>query len=230
MAFPTVASVTVTASGNSAGTSSALTGPAAVDAGDLLIAIVGRRSADTWTPPTGFTEIYDAGAGGTGIGGAIAYKIADGSEDGATFTFTSSGGGNIRKGGFVIRITGWHGTTPPEATGTAATSGDPNPPSETASWGGAEDNLFIAVGWGDQGAITAYPTNYGSNNNFSGETGANKWGVAMATRDLAADTDDPGVFNWTTNPTSCFAATVVVRPAAAGGGGGGSRSFGLILG
>lgn len=216
MAFPTIASITTTASANSSGASNNLSLPATIDAGDLLIGIIGRRDRDTWTPPTGWTEIVDVQPATENATLAAAYKIADGTEDGGTITFTSSGTGNLRKGGFVLRITGWHGSQAPEAaTASASTTTDPNPPSLTASWG-AEDNLWIvASSSASQNSTGSAPTNY-INFTSGGEAGGTKWGVNMATRENAVATEDPGTINWTTDPTGWGACTIVARPAGAG--------------
>ena len=217
MAFPAIASITTTASANSSGASNDLTSTATVNSGDLLIAIIGRRivSATTWTPPTGWTEIVDVLPPTSNDATlSVAYKIADGTEGGTTITFTSSVTTSIRKGGFVIRITGWHGTTPPEAgtSGVTVGTGDPDPPSLTASWGSADNLWIVASSATSQDSAGTAPTNY-TNFNTAGEAGATKWGINMATRENAVATEDPGVIDWTTNPGGRVACTIAVRPS-----------------
>jgi len=73
------------------------TAPATVDAGDVLIFATRCRcnagTNDSWTPPTGWTLINNAATGAV-LGYAAFYKVADGTEDGATIsasqTFTGA--------------------------------------------------------------------------------------------------------------------------------------------
>lgn len=219
MAFPSAGTPVDTDFATSV-TSMAVNMPATVDAGDLLIAIVSVRNALTWnTIPTGWNKISESAGGGSVGELSIFYKIADGSEDGGTATWVASVGSSAAW--MVIRVTGWHGTTPPEV-GTAA-SGDAsnaNPPSVAPSWG-SDDNLFIAVAGnaatGETTGFTAAPTNYGSLRNNGASSGGATCNVASATRQLAAASDDPGTF--TPNSNRFWAAqTIAIRPAAAAGG------------
>lgn len=56
--------------------------------GHLMIAIAGSRGSLTWTPPAGWTEIYDSL--GNRPSPMAAYKIA-GASEGSNYTFTASG-------------------------------------------------------------------------------------------------------------------------------------------
>lgn len=73
-----------TLSGNS--TTIAINKPAGAAVGDTLVAIVASSGADTWTPPSGWTKVYDQAAA-PGI--SVVMRTVDGSE-GASFTFTCS--------------------------------------------------------------------------------------------------------------------------------------------
>lgn len=195
--------------------------PATVDAGDLLIAIVSVRNALTWnTIPTGWNKISESAGGGSVGELSIFYKIADGSEDGGTATWVTSVGSSAAW--MVIRITGWHGTTPPEV-GTAA-SGDvsnANPPTLSPSWG-AEDTLWLAVAGHaaiSAAAFTAAPTNYLNFANNGASSGGAAVSVAFGTRELNAASEDPGTFTAGGSNRFWAAQTVAVRPAAGGGGG-----------
>jgi hypothetical protein len=141
----------------------------------------------------------------------VGYLIASGGE--TTVAVTSSAA--ERSTHIAARITGWHGTTPPEISAVASGSSTaPNPSSVTASWGSA-DNLFIALYGVDSGAPTAYPTNYSLAQTTTTTTPTSAAYGGMAARQVAAASDDPGAF---TNSTSddWRAYTVVVRPAPSG--------------
>jgi hypothetical protein len=218
MAFPTLASVTDTDFGTSV-TSMAVNMPATVDSGDRLIAIVHVRNAGTWnTVPTNWSNLGEQ-AGGGGVGElSIFEKIADGTEDGGTATWVTSAG--TTAAWQVLRITGAHASTASELTFASGDASAANPPSETASWGGTEDNLWLAVAGHSAASTSAWsaaPTNYSG---FA-LNGASSGGAAISTahgyRQLAADTEDPGTFTVSGSNRWWATATVVVRTAAAAG-------------
>lgn len=185
--------------------------PSGISAGDLLIAFFAHDGNVTTTWPSGWTQ-FVAGSQGTAISLKIAYRIANGSE-GTTIVVTTSGG--ERSAHQVYRITGWHGTTPPEGAANPQ-AGATNPPALTPSWGAA-DTLWWAVSGHNNGdgSYTAAPTNYTNltQNSAPGTVGAL---LATSRRALNAVSDDPGTFTPNTGPA--VAATVAVRPAPAGGG------------
>lgn len=217
MAFPT-ASVTGGADAAN-GTTHTVTLPA-VSSGDLLIILMAMDGNPTFTWPAGandaFTEIFST-ANGTAVRLGAAYRICNGSEPGSVNVGTSASEGG---GWNVYKITGWHGTTPPEDTGAGTTGLDinPDPDTNTPSWG-ADDTLFIAVCAYDTGTrtVSAYPTNYSgnqTNNRWNNTAGA---GVGSADRNLNGTSDNPGTFTLS-GIDDWVATTISVRPAAAGGG------------
>lgn len=198
--------------------------PATVDSGDLLLAFVHVRNAGTWTKPSGWSEIPKIGGGNLSQagGGSVGkfdgfYKIADGSEDGTTPTWTASTGTTAVWHSF--RVTTWHGTTPPEGTTTSGDATNANPPSASPSWG-SDDNLFFAIAGnsatGETTGFTAAPTNYINLQSNGTSSGGSTVNLASSNRQLAASSDDPGTFTPNSN-RFWAAATVVVRPAAGGG-------------
>lgn len=209
--FPVVAA-TATATDVVNDTNHTVNLPASISAGDLLI-VVHVGSATDATPNsalTGWTLLRDKTIA-SNAGHVVAfYKIASGAE-GSTATITTDLAED--SGSCAYRITGWHGTTPPEASAGATTGSNtaPDPDAVTPSWG-AEDNLFIAVGDADGNhTITAYPANYGSNNITSATSTAGGGACGLATRNLNATTDDPGAFTSNTSGTTA-GFTIVVRP------------------
>jgi hypothetical protein len=134
----------------------------------------------------------------------------------SSFQFTSSASEcSVNR---LFLISGSHATQAAEVTAASIAANDlPDPPSETASWG-AEDNLFIAL-YGCEarrGLASGYPTNY-SSNQYAGQNSTGSEGdtvsYGIATRGLAAATDNPGTFTKTGGDRHA-AHTVVIRPAA----------------
>jgi hypothetical protein len=220
MAFPTIDSVTVSGeSGDGDGAHTVTFATAA--AGDLIIVVMTpNRINGTNTWPAPWVEIKDAFMGSpNGLGViTVGYLIASGGESSVIVTTSASGDSHAL--GIRILKANWHGTTPPEiSSGVAANNNTTNnPDAVTASWG-VEDNLFIAI-LGLQQAnpareITAFPTGYDLNqtytNNAVAVSGCN---CAIAAKESAASSDDPGAFTWTPAGTS-WVGTLVVRPSAA---------------
>jgi hypothetical protein len=214
MAFPAYQSATDTDFDTSV-TSMAVNMPATVDSGDLLIALVSVRNAGTWTKPTGWSDISTVSQAGGGSVGKLNgfYKIADGTEAGTTPTWTASAGTSAAW--VVLRITSWHGTTPPEGGTASGDATNANPPSFDPSGWASEDTLWIAVASNSAttGGFTAAPTNYTNLHSNGASSGGAEVSVATATRELAATSDDPGTFTPNSN-RFWAAATIAVRPAA----------------
>lgn len=114
-----------------------VTKPAGTVSGDLLIA-VGVTNATTITPPAGWTEHANS------LGGQVPLwtRVAGGSE-GATYTFSPSGGALQYTGVVIVRVNGVHATTPvDDARGVTAASGNLVIPSVTSS---GADRLLMQV-------------------------------------------------------------------------------------
>lgn len=210
MAFPAISDWADDTNG--AGTSHTVTMPANISAGDLLIVIFCTQGTGvvnhTW--PGGWNVI---GTSCCNPSFSYAYRIADGTE-GATITVDSSQSRASRARAF--RITGWHGTTPPEGMdGGGTTSGGDAPGLElTPSWGSADTLWIAAFAYDDantNSAVTAYPTNYTL---FQHDISTGNLGLASAARQLAAAADQPDVFSINDNETYQI-ATIGVRPVAA---------------
>lgn len=212
MAFPTVAG---TNGGNSGAntTSHTVNLPANIASGDLLIIVFGVDGNPTLTWPSGandaFTEVFNA-ANGVACRLGVAYRIANGNEPASVTVTTSVSEGSAHT---TYRITGWHGTTPPEvATAATGVSANPDPGSLSPSWGNA-DTLWLAACVHDVGTrtVSGYPTNYlnGINNRWNNTAGV---GVGSAERQLTAASENPGAF--TLSGSDDWVATVIgVRPA-----------------
>lgn len=205
MAFPTVQATndSITSPGATTATVSL---PASISSGDLLIILLATTADLTWTTPSGWTSLfnYAPSASRKMVG---YYRVADGGE-GATVSVSLSTSATTWHNAY--RITGY--TSPPESgAGATGASGQPDPPSLTAS--GSGDNLWIAIAWGVDVTPTATaPTNYG---NKIERAGSNLT-LASARRENTTGTENPGAFADFTS-AEWAAQTIVVLPAAAGG-------------
>jgi hypothetical protein len=142
----------------------------------------------------------------------IAYKQAAGTEGGTNLTFTSTN--NEQFAWAAYSITGWDTTTAPEISSHTLSA---NPPSLNPSGWDVEDTLWVAVlsldpAWAFATAGPASYTNFieGHNGDAGGNTGVC---AALATRENAAASEDPGTFTITGGDPSSW--TLAVRPTSA---------------
>lgn len=185
--------------------------------GELSLALVHVRNAGTWTEPTGYDQITDLTQAGGGAVGKLDgfYKITDGTELGIE-TWTASVG---TSGAWQsIRITDWHGTTPPESDTASGDATSADPPTLSPSWG-SDDTLWIAVAGHSAvsaAAFTAAPTNYTDFANNGASSGGAAVSIASSYRELAASSEDPGTFTAGGSNRFWASATIAIRPAAGG--------------
>ena len=213
MAFPTVAA------GNTSTELVAVTThgadmPATVNAGELLLIKISTGGEPVIIMPAGWENAYTPVVF-TSVSIACFKKIADGTEGGTTVNFTTDV--LVKSSHISCAITAWVGDLAGVVSGSAVTanSATPNPPSVTATWAGG-DNLFLAqMSMHRTAAITGYPTNYTTNQTeiSTGSAGQDSI-VAMATRALAANSDDPDTFSAAIARRS-IAQTLVIAPVGA---------------
>ena len=173
--------------------------PPTVNAGDLLLVIIGFKAPGAVTTPGGWTLLFFHDA----IFSANAFfcyvRVADGTEGGGTVNVVTTN--NASSAAHAFRITDWFGALAGvEGSGGFSTAvGDlaPDPPFNTPSWG-EEDTLWIAVfGAEDDDAVTiGYPTAY-INTAETRSGGGNSLGyeVASATRERNAASESPTAFS-----------------------------------
>lgn len=215
MAFPVVEEITYQGF-TSASRTHNVNMPATVNAGDLLFVwfvLQQEASTRTITVPGGWTTIHN-GRPTSGIVCCLAVRAADGSEDGGSYNFSTAA--SVRAAAYVGRIRQgtWAGDESTDVDGVVAGgSGDPNPPSVSAGWG-ADDNLYIALAGGNNNTTATAPSSYGNlqDDSFTASLFYSLT-VAVATRELNASSDDPGTFNYSSNPSVWSAATIVIKPA-----------------
>ena len=190
--------------------------PANIQAGETLLVFF-ATDGDTYDEisfPAGWTVIERENEPSVTV--AVAWRKADGNE-GASITVTT-GAVSERSAHISYRISGATDptVTPPEVSGgVSGSDANPNPDSLTPT-GGSKGYLWIAVAACDGlRTFTGYPTNYSNGETYQAPDGGSAWGcsVAVARRELTADSEDPGTFtiSFTEGWVAC---TVAVYPAA----------------
>jgi hypothetical protein len=195
--------------------------PATVNVGELMLLKVSTGGEPVIIMPAGWENAYTPVVF-TSVSIACFKKIADGTEGGTTVNFTTEDSGGspllVKSSHIACAITGWVGDLAGVVAAPAAfeaSTANPNPPSVTATWAGG-DNLFLAqMSMHRTAAITGYPTNYTTNQTeiSTGSAGQDSI-VAMATRALAANSDDPDTFSAAIARRS-IAQTLVIAPVGA---------------
>jgi len=207
MPHPVVQS-TATSTTSSNSNTHTITVPSGVVSGDLLIAFIALENdtspASQFSGLTdGFSEIRDKTTGGSaGASVGVFTKVSDGTE-GANITVTSVD--SDRAAHCMYRISGHDSAITPEITaGASGNSTSPDPDSLTPA-GGAKDYMYMVFAAYERATtdITAFPTNYGSNqiNHFiaAGAT------LGVATRELNAATEEWQAFTLAVHPATVSA-------------------------
>lgn len=210
MPTPVIASTALSVTGNNT-TSHAVTMPAGVVSGDLLIIFMGLDGGGTLTWPSGFVELIDVAAQACHQG--VAYKVSDGTE-GASITVTSTA--SEKSAHVCYRITGQSLVTNPEVSSTANGENTlPNPPALTPT-GGAKNYLWL-VGWGGDGGtafLTLFaPLSY-SGSLTTSTVALGSCSVGTAHRALNAASENPSTFQ-RAGVEGWIACVVAVHPGVA---------------
>jgi hypothetical protein len=148
-----VAGLTIAFQASATSTAATVTGPASIQAGDVLL--LGDRARNTVglptaVIPTGFTEIASTASDGTTSRTRLSYKIADGSEASASIT-GMDGTSTDNKVLLVFR---------PSTPATVLTFADPgqettdvNPTSQTITASGGAVPLIVGATYGSSAAV-----------------------------------------------------------------------------
>ena len=221
MAFPVVASTSVS-NGTSSGISVSL--PSGTSAGDLLVLIAAFDGAvsethDIFVVEAGWTRAALATAQGY-VSGAVFWKVAAGSD---AATVDISGNAAAEVGGVVAyRITGHGGQVECAQTDNYTATGEPtsapNPPSLTPTWGAA-DTLWIAAASIDNASrtYTAGPAGYANPIEYDGAASSASVRTRSMTKAANSATEDPGAY--TVSVTEQWVAfTIAIKPEGSGGG------------
>jgi hypothetical protein len=205
--FPLVMDVALTSDTTPASTM-AVNLPAGIVAGEILLLFcnLGGGTASGWTAAFTPSFVFE---------GCCLWKVADGSE-GASVTLTHGFGGTGHGGAVAYRISGGQ-SVEASAAPASGTSTAPDPASLTPSWGTAKTLWFAAMaanrtGGGGTITVSAAPTGF---TNLQQAIGISSFPVgnrmAVAQKDERVSSQDPAAF--TMSPSLNWAAyTVAVRP------------------
>jgi len=199
--------------------------PTTVAAGDLLLMFysIDDNTASVTNPGGGWTQLATANSGSGGVTGQVWAKVAAGTEGGTTVNFQTSNNQSVAARVYRILAANWYGDLTngvAVASGSGATTQNPNPPSlDPANWD-TEADLWIAYAAGSvYQSITSCPTNYGSSVHSNSGTTTGDASVSVCTRSLSASSDDPGTFTMNASQSG-VPFTVAVRPPLAYASGG----------
>ena len=182
--------------------------PSSIVATALLMFSFTLDGGASVTTPAGWT-LADSEIDASGVGLYLFTKQATGAEGASVdVTFT---GGTFDSAHASYRISTNVYTVQTNTAQDSTNDTTVNPPSLTTS--GSDDYLWIAIAGIRVNAIaSAYPTNYtGSNLTIAGSAGP---GIAMATRQLTATTEDPSTFTFG-GPGRDSSMTIAVTPPTA---------------
>lgn len=214
-----MAITTATSQQTTNATTSVVTLPASVAAGDMLLALVSEDSgavSNTWN--SGFTELLDTAVQSV-IVATAAYKIAAGGETSVTATHTTERSNQI---GVRIPAAEWanDGTAPVISTiASSAGSTAPDATGVTFGWSATHNTIFITVAfWDDSVAstVSAYPSGY-TDNNVTNVTASSAGRIAMAVKpsSAASSPQDAGAFTISASE-QWGAVTIAVKGLATG--------------
>jgi len=195
-------------------TAHAVSMPATVAAGELLVAFIASDGSATVTTPAGWTLLYSTPQSTTARGSAYV-KIALGTEGGTTVDFVTSAVEQMAAQ--VYRLTGAMAVLT-HTVGTAvigvAAGTTVDPPAVTAAWG-ASDNLFITcVANSGAQTLVSGPSGWGTpvttNDGGGGQAAAS---ASCYTSILASPnaSENPGVFTFSATGAVNVANTIVIR-------------------
>ena len=198
-------------------TSHAVSMPAVVNAGDLLVVFLACDGTPNVATPAGWTFFFGWNSwGGPTMKFSMYAKRSNGTEGGTTVDFVTSTAG--RAAAQVYRISGWRdsGTVANdvEVNVTGSTDANPDPPALDPTHWGVENTLWIAA-YGAEGAnnATAFPANYIGGTFTESDSSATAVSLASAHRTAAIGAEDATPF--TTSASSFWIACIVaVRLAA----------------
>lgn len=186
-----------------------VTMPAGVVSGDLLSMFFSGISAPS-AVPTGWTQVYGFGGGGSAPPSRLYVRQSDGTE-GATVNLAAAS----RGAAITYRISGHNGIAGVEAAtlnGLGVGSATPDPPNLAPSWGSKKTLWLTVAHIRDQNVtLTSLPTDYASAV-AAVVTGGTGTSMHSGHRALEASSEDPGVF--TISASKLYGvSTVAIEPA-----------------
>jgi N-acetylneuraminic acid mutarotase len=196
-----------------------ITMPTVVDVGDLLVVLFTNDANDTVTTPAGWT----APAANTQLGntnqvrGSVFVKDADGTEDGTTVDFVTSGNEQAAAQVYRIPAAKWDGNIANVEVSSLAiggTTSTPNPPNLNPGGWGTENTLWISyIAGSTHTAVNAFPSNYVNGYHVSGTASTAGASVSSSQRVSAVAAEDPATYTMASAQASA-AFTIAIRPAS----------------
>lgn len=199
--YPLVISSAATAAAST--TTAVVSLPGTYVAGDMLMVLLKLSSGDTFTTPSGWTNLaIDTSA--CGPKEWVYWKVASGSE-GSTVSITQSGTSTWAGVSYSIRN---YSGSPAFAIAVSSSFPSPNPPSLTSGFG-AVPTLWIAHIATNTTVFASYPSGYV---NGVVSSGASSNISAAATKATTAVSEDPGTFSGSGTAATCANTLAVKGP------------------
>ncbi len=214
-AAPTVTSITGSTF-NSDVLSHAVSMPATVSTGDLLLVIFTNDGDATVTTPTGWVRLW-SNANGSALRGTAYARVSRGTEGGTTVNFITSAA--EQAAAQVYRVTDWSGTLSGVVAGDSGqiTSGSTvDLPSLTPYFGQA-DTLWLGVMHTSTAqTVSSAPPSYTNLTQTSSSSGTSGAQAVSSRRILDAATEDPGIYTMSGTGASKVYNTIAIAPSGTG--------------
>ncbi len=218
MASPTYESTTVTDFGSDATTHNAVM-PATVNAGDLLLALVGFDGVAVITTPSGGWAHVGGMADGSqfqNLNFAIYAKVADGTEDGTNVNFVTDT--SQRGTAHVYRVSAWKGSL--DGIVCAVSMVYNTNPAMVLGWGSSQDVLLVVFEAKSSvtGFSTGPPSGYSNNTKTNvSEDSTSSCSIASATKTATALREQVTA-PWDATTGWTWGLVAIMPTAAAAGG------------
>lgn len=195
--------------------------PSPTSPGDLLLMFFSYDSNGnpTITDPDGaggWTELTSSNSATNGVIGSVWAKVATGN-DGTTVNFASSNAQSAAAQVYRIAADSWYGDIADGiaiATGSGGTNNaSRTPPLLNAPWGNSTNLWFAYAAGGTHTSVSSYPSGFTNGLHVYGNTGTNGASVAVARKDSASASENPGAFTVSPTNNQGIPFTVAVRPA-----------------
>lgn len=186
-AYPVLEEVGLALSAGTVATSHPISMPAAVNTGDLLIVILGAASSSSiaFSTPSGWTQLL---VDGTTRQQSAYYRVADGTEGGATVAFV---GTSSRALAYCYRFrAGSYSLVPEGAFNTAA---NPACPTVSPTWG-ASESAVIATLYTQANSVTVTSYPQPGNQARASPSAANPFTLAICDGQFNTSSISPGTW------------------------------------
>ena len=191
--------------------------PDIIEAGDtiLVVFICDDNEQVSWENDE-WTTIYEENAGGNGPTMEIAWKKANGNEDGTTIELETNSVEESVHMSYAIQNAADPEVFPPEASNEASGhSSSPDPESLSPSGGSKSYLWFAFYGCDDDDLASSYPSTYTDNReSYESSSGGGTCAIGAASREYTSSSDNPGSFSISSEQWE--AATVAVFPETEG--------------